>query len=99
MNGGPNRFPGGMPIPYPAGKEPLPPGFTEEDRPQYVQMKKWEGYTQMASESCAFKTVLAGGAGKHHNTTSSVYHGHFQVFLLRFWHRSLFFAHVGFICL
>ncbi|KAF8891809.1 Tim17/Tim22/Tim23/Pmp24 family-domain-containing protein, partial [Infundibulicybe gibba] len=43
---------------YPAGKEPLPPGFTEEDRAQLQQMKKWEGYTAMAMESCATKTVL-----------------------------------------
>ncbi|KAJ7582578.1 Tim17/Tim22/Tim23/Pmp24 family-domain-containing protein [Mycena floridula] len=61
-DGSGSRFPGAMPIPY-AGKQPLPPGVTEEERPQYEQMKKWEGYTQMATESCAFKTVLAGGAG------------------------------------
>jgi len=55
-------YPCQVPI-YAVGKEPLPPGFTEEDRPQLLQAKKWEGYTAMAMESCVTKTVLAGGAG------------------------------------
>lgn len=52
----------GVPI-YQPGKEPLPPGLTEEDRPQLMQQKKVENWMRMASESCAFKTVLSGGAG------------------------------------
>ncbi|KAG8697559.1 Mitochondrial import inner membrane translocase subunit tim22, partial [Ceratobasidium sp. 395] len=46
---------------FPAGKEPLPPGLTEEDRPALEQQKKVERFMRMASESCAFKTVLSGG--------------------------------------
>jgi import inner membrane translocase subunit TIM22 len=49
---------------YQPGKEPLPPGLTEEDRPALMQQKKVENWMRMASESCAFKTVLSGGAGK-----------------------------------
>jgi hypothetical protein len=60
--GGPQKFPGLVPL-FPAGKEPLPPGWTEEDREQLNQVKKWENMVTMGSESCAFKTVLAGGAG------------------------------------
>jgi import inner membrane translocase subunit TIM22 len=52
----------GVPI-FPAGKEPLPPGLTEEDRPALMQQRKVENFMRMASESCAFKTVLSGGAG------------------------------------
>lgn len=63
-----NRFPGQMPIPY-AGREPLPPGISEDERPQYEQMKKWEGYTRMAQESCITKTVLAGGMGTSKSAT------------------------------
>ncbi|KAJ8696944.1 Mitochondrial import inner membrane translocase subunit tim22 [Pleurotus ostreatus] len=55
-------YPGSAPI-FTPGKEPLPPGFTEEDRAQLAQQRKWEGYAAMAMESCAVKTVLAGGAG------------------------------------
>jgi len=62
MNGGFQRHPHQVPI-YAPGKEPLPPGFTEEDRAVLQQTKKWEGYAAMAMESCALKTVMAGGAG------------------------------------
>ncbi|GLB37734.1 putative mitochondrial import inner membrane translocase subunit tim22 [Lyophyllum shimeji] len=62
MNAGSPSYPGAVPI-YAPGKEPLPPGLTEEDRAAYQQTKKWEGYAAMAMESCAVKTVLAGGAG------------------------------------
>lgn len=56
------RREGQVPI-WAPGKEPLPPGFTEEDRAQMEQTKKWEKFAGMAMESCATKTVLAGGAG------------------------------------
>lgn len=63
MNARPTpTYPCQVPI-YPAGKEPLPPGFTEEDRPQLLEAKKWEGYMAMGMESCVTKTFLAGGAG------------------------------------
>ncbi|KAF8829329.1 hypothetical protein HHX47_DHR3001055 [Lentinula edodes] len=58
MNG-PN-FPGLVPLHIP-GKEPLPPGISDEERDAYEQMKKTERFMTMASETCAFKTVLAGG--------------------------------------
>lgn len=46
------------------GKEPLPPGLTESDRPLWEQNKKMERFMGMAMESCVAKSVLAGGAGK-----------------------------------
>ena len=63
MNPSTNHLPGTVPI-WKRGEEPLPPGLTEEDRPMLEQQKKWEGYAGMAMESCATKTVLAGGAGE-----------------------------------
>lgn len=62
MNG-PN-FPGLVPLHIP-GKEPLPPGVSDEERDAYEQMKKTERFMTMASETCAFKTVLAGGGGEY----------------------------------
>ena len=56
------NFPGRVPI-WAPGKEPLPPGLTEDDRTYYEQSKRWEGYTTMAMESCALKTTMAGGVG------------------------------------
>lgn len=57
--------PGSLPqVPiYPAGKEPLPAGFTEADREALMQSRRWESYMAMGMESCVVKTVLAGGAG------------------------------------
>lgn len=54
--------PGATPI-WKRGEEPLPPGLTEEDRPMFEEQQKWGRYAGMAMESCAVKTVLAGGAG------------------------------------
>jgi hypothetical protein len=48
---------------FPAGKEPLPPGITEEEKTQYEQMKRWQGYTTMAMESCVAKSAIAGVGG------------------------------------
>jgi len=62
---GPSRFPGIMPI-HGAGKEPLPPDWSPEEIEQYKQIKKWEKFTTDATESCLFKTVLAGGAGAYY---------------------------------
>ncbi|EKM81141.1 hypothetical protein AGABI1DRAFT_112833 [Agaricus bisporus var. burnettii JB137-S8] len=45
------------------GKEPLPPGFTEEDRTAMVQQQQYSKYASMAMESCAVKTVMAGTMG------------------------------------
>ncbi|ESK97335.1 mitochondrial import inner membrane translocase subunit tim22 [Moniliophthora roreri MCA 2997] len=60
MNG--TSFPGLVPLHKP-GQEPLPPGVSESDRPQYEQLKKWERFGQMAQESCITKTALAGVGG------------------------------------
>ena len=49
---------------FPAGKEPLPPGMTEEDRTQLLQAKKYQDYMTSATESCLFKTGMAGAAGE-----------------------------------
>lgn len=46
------------------GKEPLPPGWTEEDRANMMEAKKYQDYMQMGMESCAAKTVIAGGGGE-----------------------------------
>ena len=51
---------------HPAGREPLPPGLTEDDRPVLLQQKKVESYMTMAAESCLFKSALSGGAGTPH---------------------------------
>ncbi|EJD07964.1 Tim17-domain-containing protein [Fomitiporia mediterranea MF3/22] len=48
---------------FPAGKEPLPPGMTEEDRAQIMQAKKYQDMMSSVPESCLFKTGMAGVAG------------------------------------
>ena len=50
---------------FPAGKEPLPPGFTEEDRAQLLQAKKYQDYMTAGMESCLAKGIIAGGGGEH----------------------------------
>jgi len=49
---------------FPTGREPLPPGMTEEDRAQLMQAKKYQGWMTTGMESCAAKTVIAGIGGK-----------------------------------
>jgi mitochondrial import inner membrane translocase subunit TIM22 len=48
---------------YPPGKEPLPPGFTEDDRAVLNEQAKYQRWMTAGMESCLAKTVLAGGAG------------------------------------
>jgi hypothetical protein len=48
---------------YLPGQEPLPPGYTEEDRAQLAQMKYWSSMTSHAMEFCPTKCALSGGAG------------------------------------
>ncbi|KDQ50867.1 hypothetical protein JAAARDRAFT_199572 [Jaapia argillacea MUCL 33604] len=48
---------------FPAGKEPLPPGMTEEDRANMAQVKKWQDMMTWGMESCVAKTAIAGGGG------------------------------------
>ena len=45
------------------GKEPLPPGWTEEDRANMMEAQKYQNWMQTGMESCAAKTVIAGGGG------------------------------------
>ncbi|TFK80020.1 Tim17-domain-containing protein [Polyporus arcularius HHB13444] len=48
---------------FPAGKEPLPPGITEEEREAYFQAKKYERWMSVSMESCVAKTAIAGAGG------------------------------------
>ena len=48
---------------FPAGKEPLPPGITEEERENYMQARKYQNWMTMGMESCVAKTAIAGGGG------------------------------------
>jgi mitochondrial import inner membrane translocase subunit TIM22 len=48
---------------FPAGKEPLPPGMTEEDRANMSQTKKYQDYMSAGMESCLGKTTVAGVFG------------------------------------
>lgn len=48
---------------FPAGAEPLPPGWTEEDRTVMAQQKKMENYMAMGMESCLVKSGMSGAMG------------------------------------
>ncbi|CDO78026.1 hypothetical protein BN946_scf184907.g16 [Trametes cinnabarina] len=48
---------------FPAGREPLPPGVTEEEREAYQQAKKYQDMMSAGMESCVTKTVIAGAGG------------------------------------
>ena len=48
---------------FPAGKEPLPPGFTEKDQAQLMQVKKTQDWMTFAMESCVAKMIMAGAGG------------------------------------
>ncbi|KAG8860096.1 hypothetical protein FRB96_004119 [Tulasnella sp. 330] len=45
------------------GNEPLPPGWTEEDRQQALTARKWEKFASSGMESCAAKSVMSGVVG------------------------------------
>ena len=64
-----------LPPIFPAGKEPLPPGFTEEDRAQMMQAKKMQDYMNMGVESCAFKTIATGAGGVYQKDTITLLYG------------------------
>ena len=49
---------------FPKGKEPLPPGWTEEDRQNMMQAQKYQDWMQVGMESCVAKTAIAGGGGE-----------------------------------
>ncbi|KZV66436.1 Tim17-domain-containing protein [Peniophora sp. CONT] len=48
---------------FAAGKEPLPPGYTEEDRTNLMQAQKYQTMMQQGMESCVAKTAIAGVGG------------------------------------
>ena len=48
---------------FPPGKEPLPPGMTEEDRANMMQVKKYQNYMTAGMESCVGKTTMAAAFG------------------------------------
>ena len=56
------RFRGLVPI-YAPGKEPLPPGITEDDRATYMQAMKYQALAGAAMESCAAKATIAAVGG------------------------------------
>ena len=49
---------------FPAGREPLPLGLTEEDRAQLLQGQKYQTWMSSGAESCAAKTAIAGIGGE-----------------------------------
>ncbi|OJT05486.1 Mitochondrial import inner membrane translocase subunit TIM22 [Trametes pubescens] len=57
-----NNLPLVAPV-FPAGREPLPPGISDEDRDNYLQAKKYQDYMTVGMESCVAKTIIAGGGG------------------------------------
>ncbi len=59
-----NNLPLVAPV-FPAGREPLPPGISDEDRDNYLQAKKYQDYMTVGMESCVAKTIIAGGGGAH----------------------------------
>ncbi|KAF9031235.1 Tim17-domain-containing protein [Hymenopellis radicata] len=62
MSGVDPRFPFSVPI-YPVGKEPLPPGFTEDDREAWLQTRMFQNKTTMITESAPFRSAMAGVMG------------------------------------
>jgi hypothetical protein len=56
---------------YLPGQEPMPAGTTPQEREEFRQMMKWQGWMNGAMESCPLKTVLSGGAGECSTPMSS----------------------------
>lgn len=52
-----------MPPVFPAGAEPLPPGWSEQDRAVMMQQKRMGNYMSMAMESCVVKSAMSGALG------------------------------------
>lgn len=48
---------------YLPGQEPMPAGTTPQEREEYRQVMKWQGWMNGAMDFCPLKTVLSGGAG------------------------------------
>lgn len=52
-----------LPPLFPEGQGPSVAGLSPEELAQMKQMTQFNKYLGYATESCVFKTVLAGGAG------------------------------------
>ena len=48
---------------YLPGKEPLPEGWTENDRAELAQVQKWSKFAASTMESCPTKCAFSGVAG------------------------------------
>lgn len=48
---------------YLPGQEPLPPGFSEDDRKQLQDMQYWQRTMSGAMELCPVKCAMSGAAG------------------------------------
>ena len=57
-----NKLPMVAPL-YLPGREPLPPGITEDDREQMKQALKYQQYIVSAMESCVGKAAISGVIG------------------------------------
>jgi hypothetical protein len=55
-------FPMTAPL-FAPGREPLPPGWTEDDRAQLLQQQKYQDFFAMGMESCPAKCAIAGVGG------------------------------------
>lgn len=51
---------------YVPGTEPIPEGWTEEDRKNMADQVKYSKWMNAGMESCPFKVGMAGGIGKCH---------------------------------
>lgn len=47
------------------GREPLPPGWTEEDRQNAMETRKWEKRMGYTMESCVGKSIMSGVIGEY----------------------------------
>ena len=70
-------------------------GATEDDRAALMQQKKWAEWTQTGMESCAIKTLLAGGGGAFSSFTVVL----FNMVSHRFRNRGVLFTHVRKFCI
>lgn len=64
-----NGLPGLAPIFLP-GQEPLPPGYTEQDRANMREGRRYQDLMQQGMESCVAKSAMAGGMGAPHANKS-----------------------------
>lgn len=53
-----------LPPIYLPGQEPMPAGTTPQEREEFQQMMKWQGWMNGAMEFCPLKVALAGGMGE-----------------------------------